>query len=103
MLINKTENRLLEAIQFARKIGKLDSLVKNLKYLRDYSDKETRCLLFRDWAPYSFSFVVQIRKNGDWVRWFNGGLIFHGYDGGSGGAPSFAVTLNPTDGWEIHT
>ena len=35
----------------------------------------------------------------------NGGLIFHGkHDAfGSGSAPTFAVTLEPTDGWSIHT
>jgi hypothetical protein len=35
----------------------------------------------------------------------SGGLIFHGkHDGfGSGSAPTFAVTLEPTSGWAIHT
>lgn len=41
----------------------------------------------------------------EWVHWFNGGLLYHGnHDGfGSGEAPTLAVTLNPTDGWSIHT
>jgi len=35
----------------------------------------------------------------------HGGLLYHGpHDGfGSGSAPVFAVTLEPCDGWSIHT
>lgn len=40
-----------------------------------------------------------------WGGGYNGGIIFHGpYDNfGSGGAPTFAVTLTPTHGWSVHT
>ena len=52
--------------------------------------------LFSDGAPLSFTW----RAGG-----LFGGLLFHGpHDGfGSGGAPTFAVTLCPTYGWQIHT
>jgi hypothetical protein len=41
----------------------------------------------------------------EYTPWFDGGLIFHGaIDGyGSGAAPTFSVTLSPTDGWNVHT
>jgi hypothetical protein len=41
----------------------------------------------------------------DYVKWFNGGLIYHGrHDGGGdGGAPTFSVNLTPQYGWSIHT
>jgi hypothetical protein len=55
--------------------------------------------MFTDFAPLSFYF--EIDKDGK--LWMAGGLIFHGYDGGSGGAPSFAVTVQPERGWSIHT
>lgn len=52
--------------------------------------------LFGDGAPFSFTW----RAGG-----LLGGLLFHGpHDGfGSGEAPTFAVTLTPTYGWQIHT
>lgn len=52
--------------------------------------------LFSDGAPLSFTW----RAGG-----LLGGLLFHGpHDRyGSGGAPTFAVTLAPTYGWQIHT
>ena len=52
--------------------------------------------LFSDGAPLSFTW----RAGG-----LFGGLLFHGpHDRyGSGGAPTFAVTLTPTYGWQIHT
>ena len=52
--------------------------------------------LYSDGAPLSFTW----RAGG-----LFGGLLFHGpHDRyGSGGAPTFAVTLTPTYGWQIHT
>jgi hypothetical protein len=58
--------------------------------------------LYNDFAPYSFYFC-EFNANHD--RIMNGGLIFHGaHDGGgNGGAPTFSVSLNPSNGWSIHT
>lgn len=67
---------------------------------------KTHCELFGDFAPLSFSFVMKVRgEDGKYKYWFNGGVIFHGpHDGfGNGGAPTFAVSLTPTVGWQIHT
>ena len=52
--------------------------------------------LFSDSAPLSFTW----RAGG-----LFGGLLFHGsHDGfGAGGAPTFAVSLCPSYGWQIHT
>lgn len=58
--------------------------------------------LYRDFAPLSFGFSV-IRADGR--AWIHGGLIFHGpHDGGgNGGAPTYSVSLEPTEGWSLHT
>ena len=106
MLVDKTNGKLDEVKEFAAKVGKSEQLQKELDYLANYSDRETRCLLFTDFAPQSFQFTMEVKnKDGEWEYWFNGGLIFHGaHDGhGSGAAPTFSVTLTPTDGWSIHT
>ena len=94
----------------AEKIGKLDSLQEQLEYLDTYAchddPTKTKCVLGKDFAPLSFSFTMQRRnKDGEYEYWFNGGCIFHGQhdNGGDGGAPTFSVNLEPTDGWSIHT
>ena len=100
-------------------------LKRRLDYLDTYADHErkglTKCVLVKDLAPHSFEFSMYRRKRrpmgpdfeggveelltDEWEFWFNGGLIFHGrHDGGGdGGAPTFAVNLNPGIGWSIHT
>lgn len=52
--------------------------------------------LTSDFAPLSFGFSGN--------KW-RGGVIFHGpHDGyGSGSAPTFSVSLNNIEGWEVHT
>ena len=111
-----------DVVAFARQIGLYEPdgerrdhnqyLKNRLDYLAHYAGKtedgtdKTRARLFRDSAPYSFGFVIESRnQNGEWVVWFNGGLLFHGAhdENGSGAAPTFAVTLEPTVGWSIHT
>lgn len=111
---------LRDVIKFAREVGKYGNkndpgdLKRNLEYLRNYAGKgNTLCLLKPDGAPMSFTFVMfkkvergdVVTPHGEFKYWFNGGLLFHGrHDGfGSGSGPTFAVTLNPTDGWSIHT
>jgi hypothetical protein len=65
----------------------------------------SRVVVYPDWAPRSFGFTVQTRgRDGEWNASLVGGVIFHGADGGgNGGAPTFSVSLTPTDGWSIHT
>ena len=106
MLIDKTNGKLDEVIDFAAKYDKSDNLQRQLDYLDNYYDRDkTRCLLFTDFAPQSFAFEMQRKKDDQWEYWFSGGMIFHGnHDGfGSGAAPTYSVCLNPTDGWSIHT
>jgi hypothetical protein len=95
----------------ADQIGLRESLEKNLTFLATYGCTvgdvdRTICDLYKDSAPLSFYFVMKLRQeDGSYRRWFNGGCIFHGpHDrGGDGGAPTFAVNLDPTHGWTIHT
>jgi len=112
MLVDMTDGYLETVKEFAAKVGKAEDLQKNLDYLDGYASGrrseglETRCTLFKDWAPQSFAFLMEMRKDGGaWERWFNGGLIFHGPhdNGGDGGMPTLSVCLSPTDGWSIHT
>lgn len=101
-----------EAYKFAQDTEQLDSLNQQLEYLAKYSchdesPDQTRCLLFGDWAPYSFTFIMQKRnpKTGEFEYWFYGRCTYHGPhdNGGDGGAPTFSVCLTPTTGWSIHT
>jgi hypothetical protein len=112
MLVDNTDGYLDTVKEFADKVGKADNLQAKLDYLDGYASArreeglETRCQLFKDWAPQSFSFLMEMRQDGgEWQRWFNGGMLFHSaHDGGgNGGAPTFSVCLSPTDGWSIHT
>jgi len=105
MLEDATNGKLSEIRAFAEKVGKAAQLKEKLDYLGNYSDRETKCVLYRDFAPHSLSFTMEEKVEGDWRPWFNGGLIFHGnHDGfGSGEAPTLSVCVNPTDGWSVHT
>jgi hypothetical protein len=63
-------------------------------------------VLYPDFAPFSFGFTTErMLPDGSWGAPVSGGLIYHGpHDGhGSGAHPTFAVTLEPCDGWRIHT
>ena len=71
------------------------SLTDGLSHIAAFSG-DAPAELFGDGAPLSFTW----RAGG-----LFGGLLFHGSHDryGSGGAPTFAVTLTPTYGWQIHT
>jgi len=92
------------------------SLDKNRQFRKTYpfdenypleltGTEKTRCNLFKDFAPYSFYFELERKRDGPWIMMMNGGLIFHGPhdNGGDGGAPTFSVNASPVDGWSIHT
>jgi hypothetical protein len=121
MLIVEDQDHFASVVAFAQRIGlyepvqteeRTSSLKGRLDYLAGYGGKNeagedtSRVRLFKDWAPYSFGFVIERRvQDGSWKHFMNGGLLYHGtHDGnGSGEAPTFAVTLTPTSGWSIHT
>ena len=102
-----------EVIAFAKNAGMYEGsdpdaqyLNKRLQYLNNYggSPTATRCRLFKDFAPYSFGFIIEKERDGEWHTWFNGGLIFFGHPSqGDGGGPQFCVQLTPTVGWSINT
>lgn len=108
MLKIENEEHMRNVEAFADKMSMRDRLDERLTYLGEYAGGvNTRCTLFKDFAPASFEFVMEKRKceHSPWVFWFNGGLIFHGpHDAwGSGGGPTFAVSLTPEHGWSVHT
>jgi len=99
-----------EVKTFADKTGQQKQLNNQIQYLSTYADPEengaTQCHLFYDSAPQSFHFRMDKKsQNGEYVYWFSGGLIYHGtHDrGGDGGAPTYSVTMSPTQGWSVHT
>jgi hypothetical protein len=106
--IEGVAKQLDDAKAFAARVGLAEQLEERLRFLDQYGgpSKVTRCVLYKDLAPYSFTFVMEIRGAGDrWRAWFEGGLIYHGaHDGhGCGCAPTYAVTMEATNGWSIHT
>ncbi len=107
MLVIENKEHFETVKAFAEETGQMEQLQGKLDYLAEFGGepKNVRCLLFRDFAPHSFEFMLQKHVNGEWKRWFNGGLIYHGsHDrGGDGGAPTFSVNLTPQQGWTIHT
>lgn len=116
MLVDQTNGHLEAVRKFAERIGLFEQLDKQLKYLDTYGgDREkSQCLLSKDFAPYSFTWLMRRKRSaeevaqdgrGHWVNWMNGGLIFHGpHDNhGDGGAPTYSVSLGNRDGWSIHT
>ncbi len=99
-----------EAIDASRAM-KNTSLIRCLKSLRRY---ETNCKdrfkvqtnIYRDRSgPYCFYFERWMAKPGEEMAFSgNGGIIFHGkYDAGGAGGVAAHVTMEPTNGWQIHT
>lgn len=106
MIIDKTNGKLDEAKAFADRTGQREKLDAELEYLGHYAERagrETRCTLYPDFVPYSFGFLLEEKKGEEWVRIFNGGLIYHGPLEDGSKPETFSVQLSPTDGWSVHT
>lgn len=112
MLIDKTNGYLDEVKKFAADHGLTDKLQEKLGYLDGFACTAqdphlTECHLFRDFAPYSFSFLLRRRptQQDDYRDWINGGVIFYQGRTTGAGAPQYCVTLSNSDEarWEIHT
>jgi hypothetical protein len=95
--------------EFARSMNLEEKLERQLDYLGSYACHEdperTRCQLYTDFAPHSFTFVME-RKNplGEYERWFNGGLIYNGPDCPNDGSfPALTVSFGDSIGWSVHT
>ena len=104
MLVVKDLEYFEKVVNWAKENDLYDDLKKNLDFLDTYAGKDkTECLLFKDFAPQSFYFLMQ--KDGK--TWFNGSCILHSAhdNGGDGGAPTFFVCLNPDTKphWQVHT
>ena len=102
MLIVKCEEYLQTVREFADATGKRQQLERKLQELTAYLPDDWTVELNIDFAPYSF-FWTEFSPTGQ--RGLIGGLIYHGQHdgGGNGGAPTFSVSLEPCQGWAIHT
>jgi len=121
---SKVQEQLDAAMSYAVLRGIQDRLQRRLDYLDQYangpqgpygperSPRPTKCVLWPDFAPYSFSFVMlkPVDSPGlddypGYLPWFNGGLIYFGPGDPGSGAPQFSTRM-PSDveeDWEIHT
>lgn len=92
---------------FAESVGALDELQAQLDYLASYGVGDTCCDLHYDFAPHSFAFTMYKRVNGEYKRWFNGGLIYRGPGSPHDGSmPALTVAVNPSDNlhsWSVNT
>lgn len=79
-----------------------ESFKENLERLAGFARGGGKVRIGLDFAPLSFGFAV-VRADGS--CWIVGGLIYHGaHDhGGDGGGPTYAVNVQPVDGWTLHT
>lgn len=82
MLVIKNQAHFDKVVAFAKHAGLEVVLQEQLDYLASYAchndESHTRCLLGWDFAPNSFAFLMERKQpDGEYKRWFNGGLIFH--------------------------
>lgn len=92
MITIKCQEYYDNVMKYAKEINKEQNLKECLARLELHGDVE----LYKDFAPYSFSFVCF--KNG--IIQMNGGLIYHDDQADK---ENFSVSINPTIGWSIHT
>lgn len=129
-LTDQGKESLKEILSFAVDNDCLDEIVDQLHYLTYYgqtSGPKTKCLLHRDFAPLSMTFMMFSmpqegtdptgQDEGVWSEWFNGGLIYSGPGPNpdkegvplDGGSPSFTQSLDKDarEGkkhmWSVHT
>jgi hypothetical protein len=73
--------------------------------VESWGDDDHQFLLYKDWAPMSFSFAIYRGEAIPENRIIVGGLIYQGPEcPADGGAPSFTVSLDSKRvGWFMHT
>lgn len=95
---------LIQIFKFAAQVGAADRLAERLEFLARFGDQNNICELYRDGAPYSFSFLM---RHPSGAPWFNGGLIYSGPGQPlDGSAPALTVGIgidSSQHGWSIHT
>ena len=83
--------------RYAESIGdtSLQNCLDRLNKWEENPDHPSEISLYYDHAPYSFGFT---QRYPDGSIGIVGGLLYHGIPD-----QSFAVTLEPFHGWQIHT
>ena len=101
LLVRRTPLELTYAgrtfLRYAESIGdtSLQKCLERLKSWEENPDCPCEISLYYDHAPYSFGFT---QRYPDGRTGIVGGLLYHGIPD-----RSFAVTLQPFHGWQIHT
>ena len=101
LLVRRTPLELTYAgrtfLRYAESIGdtSLQKCLERLKSWEENPDCPCEISLYYDHAPYSFGFT---QRYPDGSIGIVGGLLYHGIPD-----QSFAVTLEPFHGWQIHT
>ena len=101
LLVRRTPLELTYAgrtfLRYAESIGdtSLQKCLERLKSWEENPDCPCEISLYYDHAPYSFGFT---QRYPDGRTGIVGGLLYHGIPD-----RSFAVTLEPFHGWQIHT
>lgn len=94
------------AVAFAIRAGKLSNFLASLERLnctRDPQGRPLRHVLYKDFAPYSFEWTEYVWDGDQWRPGLNGGLIYHGLLLDGSRPETFSVTLEPEEGWSLHT
>ena len=101
MFIDKTDGLLDTLTKYANANGLKENLENALSSLKRHIENGCEVHLYPDFAPLSLYF--EVIKNEELQ--LCGGIIYHGkHDGGGNGcAPTYSVSLNPCQGWQIHT
>jgi len=94
---------LAEVVEFADRTGQLKNLQTQFEHLALWRSPFLH--IYSDFAPYSVFFMEAEDPEGKKRAGLSGGIIYHGsHDGGGdGGAPTFSVCLEPSNGWSIRT
>ena len=102
IVIDSKNEKLVARIEECLAHEQAESFKENLERLAGFARGGSMVRLGLDFSDLSFGFAV-IRPDGS--CWIVGGLLYHGaHDrGGDGGAPTYAVNLQPVEGWTIHT
>lgn len=99
-----------EVRKFADSQGIRHKLEEQLDHLSGPHTGTNKCVLGKDFAPYSFSFLLMRKKpypnpTDEYEPLYNGGIIFYAGEESGVGGPQFSVTLSGRKDarWEIHT
>lgn len=107
-----------QVVAFAERMGLKEKLDKQIEYLErwargpgcTYEGYESVLYLYRDFAPHSFTFRLEVATLKEPPKTILcGGLIYQGplEEGGrvvsDGSFPSLTVSLDNSVGWHVHT